>query len=107
MNSEHQIVLILGNGYRNSMNWALIIVVVQFIGQSLINHLSASGRFNYITKELLDASFFCGTYSKSKELLFEPCREHTYRGWYENCFVFFLVVTPSPFLKERDRVRVS
>ena len=87
MNSEHQIVLILGNGYRNSMNWALIIVVVQFIGQSLINHLSASGRCNYITKELLDAPFFCGTYSKSKELLFElACPElvegsRTYISW--------------------------
>ncbi len=28
---------------------ALIIVVVQFIGQSLINHLSASGRGDYIS----------------------------------------------------------
>ncbi len=29
---EHEIVLILGNEYRNSRNRALIIVVVQFIG---------------------------------------------------------------------------
>jgi len=34
---KREIVVILGNGYRNCRNRALIIVVVQSIGQSLIN----------------------------------------------------------------------
>jgi len=33
-----------------------------------------TGRGDYIIKELLDAPPFCGTYSKSKELLFLPLR---------------------------------